>query len=237
LIEEEAGLGFFISFEGVEGCGKTTQMEMLKDHLEWKGKRVLAVREPGGTELGEKIRAILLNVEREKELYGDEKSIEGLDPWAELMLYEACRAQVVKKVINPALDEGKVVLCDRYTDSTLSYQGFGRGLDMEAIRSLNRWASMGVVPDITFVLDCSPEVGLKRAVSRIESKGAGPREDRFENEAIEFHERVRQGYLKLAAEEPVRIKLIDGEREIAVIHKEICDIMEKMEKIEKKKIN
>lgn len=209
-------MGFFITLEGVEGCGKTTQMEMLKDHLEREGKNVLAVREPGGTALGERVRSILLNAEG---------ATQAIDPWAELFLYEACRAQLVSNVIKPALDEGRVVLCDRYTDSTVSYQGYARGLDIEAVRSINSRASMGLVPDLTFVVDCSPEVGLKRAKSRIESIEAGPREDRFENEEIEFHRRVREGYLKLAAGEPDRVKVIDGEREIAVIHKEICDII------------
>jgi dTMP kinase len=216
-------LGLFITFEGVEGCGKTTQMEMLTDHLEWKGKKVLAVREPGGTELGERVRSILLNIEKEE----TEGESEGLDPWAELFLYEACRVQLVSKRIKPALEEGKVVICDRYTDSTVSYQGYGRGLDIDAVRSVNTLGSMGMVPDITFVLDCAPEVGLKRAGSRIESIKTGPREDRFEKEDIEFHNRVRDGYLKLAGKEPDRVKVIDAEREIAVIHKEICDIIEK----------
>jgi dTMP kinase len=226
----EAALGFFITFEGIEGSGKTTQMELLRDHLEWQEKKVLAVREPGGTVLGEKIRSILLTVEKESEGgeggEGREKAL-GLDPWAELFLYAACRAQLVIERIKPALDEGKIVICDRYTDSTVCYQGLGRGLDMAAVRSLNGWSSRGVVPDITFVLDCSPEVGLKRAGIRIESIESGPREDRFEREDIEFHRRVREGYLKLAEEEPQRVKLINGEREIPVIHKEICDIMEK----------
>lgn len=213
-------MGFFITFEGVEGCGKTTQMEMLKVHLEREGKNVLAVREPGGTPLGERVRAILLNVEG---------ATQALDPWTELFLYEACRAQLVSSIIKPALEVGKVVLCDRYTDSTVSYQGYARGLDIEAVRSINSRASMGLVPDLTFVLDCSPEAGLKRAKSRIDAIETGPREDRFENEEIEFHRRVREGFLKLAAAEPERIEVIDGEREIAVIHREICDIIEEKE--------
>jgi dTMP kinase len=202
-------------------------MDMLRDHLEWKEKKVVALREPGGTELGERVRVILLNVEREKEMAEGADEIEGLDPWAELFLYEACRAQLAQKVIKPALKEGKVVICDRYTDSTVSYQGFGRGLDIEALRSANMWAAQGAVPDITFVVDCAPKVGLKRAVSRIDSIKSGPREDRFEKEDIEFHTRVREGYLRLAKEEPDRIKVINGEREIAAIHKEICDIIDK----------
>ncbi len=225
-------MGFFITFEGIEGSGKTTQMEMLKDHLEWKEKEVVAVREPGGTVLGERIRAILLNIEREKESLDedgdeDEAEAEGLDPLAELFLYEACRAQLIVHVIRPALKEDKIVICDRFIDSTVSYQSFGRGLDIKGVRPLNKWACRGVVPDVTFVIDCTPEVGLKRALKRIAANDTGPREDRFEREDIEFHRRIRDGYLFLAKEEPARIRLVNGERDIEVIHKEICDIIEK----------
>lgn len=223
-------MGFFITFEGIEGSGKTTQMEMLKDHLEWKEKKVVAVREPGGTVLGERIRTILLNIEREKESPdgdGVDVEAEGLDPLAELFLYEACRAQLVVNVIRPALKEDKIVICDRFIDSTVAYQSFGRGLDIKGVRPLNKWACRGVMPDVTFVIDCTPEVGLKRALSRIAANDSGPKEDRFEKEDIEFHTRIRDGYLYLAREDPARIRLINGERDIEVIHKEICDIIEK----------
>jgi dTMP kinase len=221
-------LGYFITFEGIEGSGKTTQMEMLRDHLEWKEKKVVAVREPGGTVLGERIRAILLNIEREKDSPDEEEvEAEGLDPLAELFLYEACRAQLIVHVIRPALNEDKIVICDRFIDSTVTYQSFGRGLDIKGVRPLNKWACRGVVPDVTFVIDCTPEVGLKRALTRIAANETGPREDRFEREDIEFHTRIRDGYLYLAKQEPARIKLVNGERDIDVIHKEICDIIEK----------
>ncbi|MEE9614837.1 MAG: dTMP kinase [Thermodesulfobacteriota bacterium] len=207
-------MGFFITFEGIEGCGKTTQAEMLKDYFEWKGREVVSVREPGGTELGERVRAILVSVEGE-----------GLDYWAELFLYEACRAQLVKDVIKPSLEEGKIVICDRYKDSTLGYQGYGRGLDMGAVTSVNEWASAGVEPNLTFLMDCSPEEGLKRAWHRIGS--AELKEDRFEKEAVEFHASVRKGFLELAGKEPQRIRVVKGEGEIEAIHKEICGIIEK----------
>jgi len=206
-------LGFFITFEGIEGCGKSTQLELLKAHLEKKGRAVFSVREPGGTLLGERVRSVLLN--------GTE---EGIDPWAELFLYEACRAQLVAKVIRPALAQGKVVLCDRFFDSTLAYQGFGRGLDVEKIEGLNALATGGLVPDLTFLVDCAEEVGLKRAWARINAS-AGAREDRFEKEELAFHRRVREGFLAIARAAP-RVKVIDGSREISTVHREICDIIE-----------
>ncbi len=212
-----------ITFEGIEGCGKTTQLDMLLDHLRKKGMDVMAVREPGGTALGEKVRAILLNRHG-----GGEK--EGISHWSELFLYEACRAQLVSRVIAPALEDGRIVLCDRFTDSTVAYQGYGRGLPLDAVTSINGWAAQGIRQDLTFLIDCPVEVGLGRAWSRIESGGAAPgeREDRFEREEIEFHERVRRGYLEMAAKEPERIRLIDGSREIPDIHREICDIIDGM---------
>ncbi len=205
--------GLFITFEGVEGCGKSTQMELLKGWFEERGRSVLAVREPGGTKLGEKVRAVLLNPDGE-----------GIDPLAELFLYEACRAQIVNSVIRPALMKGITVICDRFTDSTIAYQGYGRGLDISAVISVNAWASCGLTPGITLLLDCNPEVGLGRAWNRIKG-GQGAGEERFEREDISFHRRVRAGYLDLAEKERERIKLIDGSREISLIHREICDII------------
>jgi dTMP kinase len=206
-------LGFFITFEGIEGCGKSTQLGLLKAHLEKRGRAVLSVREPGGTLLGEAVRSVLLN--------GTE---EGVDPWAELFLYEACRAQLVSKVIRPALAAGKVVVSDRFYDSTLAYQGFGRGLDASKIESLNELATGGLVPDVTILVDCPEDVGLHRAWSRINAT-AGAREDRFEKEALDFHRRVRQGFLEIA-KTSARVKVVDGSREISTVHREICDIIE-----------
>jgi len=206
------GKGLFITFEGVEGCGKSTQMELLKGWFEERGGKVLAVREPGGTALGEKVRAILLNSQGE-----------GIDRYAELFLYEACRAQLVSNVIRPALQKGFTVICDRFTDSTLAYQGYGRGLDIGAILSTNALATGGLTPGITILIDCDPEVGLRRAWKRIEAGATG--EDRFEREEISFHRRVRAGYIDMAEKEPERIKVVDGSREIPLIHREICDII------------
>jgi len=208
-------MSLFITFEGIEGSGKTTQLEMLKEHLEWKGYKVLATREPGGTDIGERIRAILLN-----------KVGEAIVPWAELLLYVASRAQLVEEVIRPGLEEGKIVLCDRFSDSTVVYQGYARGLDLETINNINRLAVGGIKPDITFILDCPPEEGLRRAWGRVDTVKEGDKEDRFERFSLKFHNRVRVGYLKLARDESDRVKVINGDRDILTIHKEICGIIE-----------
>ena len=206
-------MGFFITFEGIEGCGKSTQLELLKAWLESRGKQVLSVREPGGTLLGERVRALLLN-----------STEEGMDPWAELFLYEACRAQLVSRVIKPALASGKIVLCDRFFDSTLAYQGFGRGLDRVKIQGLNSLATGSLVPDLTILVDCPEEVGLKRAWARINA-ASGAKEDRFEKEETAFHRRVREGFLEIARAAS-RVKVVDGSSEISTVHGDICDIIE-----------
>lgn len=191
-------------------------MEMLKAYLEARGEDVLALREPGGTLLGEKVRGILLN-----------SSEEPVDPMAELFLYEACRAQVVANVIRPALKGGRTVICDRFTDSTLAYQGYARGLPLDAVREMNEMATGGLAPGLTILIDLSPEEGLKRAWARINGK-RGPLEDRFEKESVLFHKKVRDGYLKIAESERARVRVVDGAREIPVIHGDICAIIEKM---------
>ena len=208
--------GFFITIEGIEGSGKSTQMGLLSEHLEKKGMEVVALREPGGTALGDSIRSILLNS-------GGSKIVSE----AELLLYEASRAQLVKLVIRPALEAGKTVICDRFTDSTVAYQGYGRGLDIDAINLINHSATGGLTPDVTLLIDLDPGEGLRRAWSRI-SRKEGEKEDRFEKEDIPFHRRVRAGYLKIAGREPGRVKVINGDGEIHSIHREICDIMNKM---------
>ena len=207
----------FITFEGIEGSGKSTQMEMAAEYLEREGREVVSVREPGGTPLGERIRALLLTKEEEV-----------IEPWSELLLYEACRAELVAKVIAPALKAGKVVLCDRFTDSTIAYQGYARGLAKEVIANLNGVAAQGLTPDMTILVDCPVEVGLGRALKRTAERAADGRatEDRFEQEAVAFHERVRAGFLGLAAEDPGRVKVVDGAAEIPVIHKDICGIID-----------
>ncbi|HEX5773791.1 MAG TPA: dTMP kinase [Geomobilimonas sp.] len=188
----------FITFEGIEGCGKTTQMRILAKRLESLGNDVTTTREPGGCPIADKIRGILLDAENS-----------ALVPLAELLLYAAARAQHVAEVVTPALAAGRVVLCDRFTDATLAYQGYGRALDRETIDRLNGLATNGVRPDLTVLLDCPVETGLERAMARINSTD-GAREERFELEAMEFHRRVRDGYLQLAAREPNRFVVVDG---------------------------
>jgi dTMP kinase len=191
-------VGYFISFEGVEGCGKTTQIKLLSELLSAHGIRSVLTREPGGCPIADKIRAILLDAENR-----------ALSPLAELMLYSAARAQHVTEVIAPALEAGKVVLCDRFCDATVAYQSFGRGIDRVVIETLNLQACQGITPNLTVLVDCDPAVGLERARSRIEAS-SGPREERFELEALAFHSRVRAGYQQLAADEPDRFLIIDG---------------------------
>lgn len=183
--------GVFVTLEGGEGCGKSTQAARLVTALEAAGVDVRFLREPGGTVLGERLREILLDVR-----------YAGMSPRAELLLYEAARAQLVDDVIGPALDAGAVVVCDRFYDSTTAYQGHARGLGAEAVRIHNAFATDGLVPDVTLVLDIDAAHGLVRAVG----EGA----DRLESEALEFHERVRQGFLAIARDEPGRVRVIDA---------------------------
>jgi dTMP kinase len=193
----------FITFEGIEGCGKTTQMKLLCRHLAEKGLPVVTTREPGGCAIADQIRSILLDADNR-----------GMVPLAELLLYAAARAQHVSEIIRPALDAGKIVLCDRFTDATLAYQGYGRQLDRSLIGKLNSLATDRVRPDLTVLIDCPAETGLHRAISRIEAT-TGAREERFELESIEFHRRVREGYLKIAAKDPDRFIVIHGDRSVA----------------------
>jgi len=197
IFDRRGDLAFFITFEGVEGSGKTTQIQRLKKHLTRKGIPCVITREPGGCSISEKIRKILLDPDHH-----------GMDPLTELLLYEAARSQHVQEVINPLLKKGAVVLCDRFCDASIAYQGYGRGIDLRLIDRLNRLATQGTKPDITFLLDCPSNVGLKRAVQRNQGTRQG-REDRFEREALEFHRRVRKGYLAVALKEPRRVKVID----------------------------
>jgi dTMP kinase len=198
-------VGYFITFEGVEGCGKTTQIRLLSEFLSDRGMRTLLTREPRGCPIADKIRAILLDAENR-----------ALSPLAELMLYAAARAQHVTEVITPALNAGKIVLCDRFCDATVAYQSFGRGIDRDVINTLNLQACQGVAPDLTVLVDCDPRVGLERARRRIEAT-SGPREERFELEALAFHQKVRAGYQQLAADEPDRFLIINGSDSIEEI--------------------
>lgn len=190
--------GTFITFEGIEGSGKTTQIVLLANYLKSHGVKIVLTREPGGTMIGDQIRKILLD-----------PANKALDPSAELLLYAASRAQHLSEVILPALAAGTIVLCDRFSDATLAYQGYGRGLDMNMIRELDRIVTAGMRPDITVLLDINAATGLARARRRNNSRGLEG-EARFENEEIAFHERVRQGYLTLAKQEPERIRVVDA---------------------------
>ena len=185
--------GFFITFEGVEGSGKTTQITRLADWLREQGRTVLVSRDPGGTEIGTKIRGILLDPDNV-----------GICDRTELLLYEADRAQHVVEKIEPALARGEVVLCDRYVHSTLAYQGYGRGIPQADIRWLNDYATRGLMPDLVLLLDLDPVVGLFRATA------AGD-PDRLEREAMSFHAKVRAGFLVLAAAEPERFVIVAGD--------------------------
>jgi len=188
----------FITFEGIEGCGKTTQVKRLVKRLNSEGISLVTTLEPGGTRIGKSIRHILLDA-----------SNRDLSPLAELILYIADRAQHVEEVIKPALDQGKWVICDRFFDATLAYQGTARGQDMELIRILNNKATHGIRPDITFLLDCPVEMGLDRALKRNRDLSQED-QDRFERERLEFHREVRKGYLELARKEDKRFVVINA---------------------------
>ena len=190
-------MSLFITFEGVEGSGKTTQIQRLKKYLTQKGIPCKVTREPGGCPIGEKVRKILLNPDHRE-----------MVPMSELLLYEAARAQHVKEVIEPFLKKGGVVLCDRFSDATIAYQGYGRKIDVKWIERLNHLSSRGIKPDVTFLLDCPSDVGLKRALKRNRTLKQ-EKEERFEKEKIQFHQRVRKGYLAIAKKEPRRVKVID----------------------------
>jgi dTMP kinase len=188
----------FITFEGIEGCGKSTQLQMLAQLLTDQGRSVTVTREPGGCPIADQVRSILLDANNS-----------AMTPLAELLLYAAARAQHMAEVVMPALQAGRIVLCDRFTDATAAYQGYGRQLDMTVIRQLNQLATVGVGPELTILLDCPVEIGLERAMARI-NNSCGAREERFELEALSFHRRVREGYLTLAAREPERFVIIDS---------------------------
>ncbi len=197
-----------ITFEGGEGSGKTTLCDKMAEYLEKKGGGVLKVHEPGGTKLGEEIKKLLL-----------EDGGYELNPKAELFLFLASRAQLVEEVIRPALGKGKFVLCDRYIDSTVAYQAYGRGVDENTARDLNKFTVGTLEPDLTIVLDVETPVGLKRARER--EKLNGREGDRIEKAMLGFHQRVRQGYLSLVRAEPARIKMVNGEDDMKKIERSV----------------
>ena len=206
--------GFFVSIEGIEGSGKSTLLYGLKDYVESLGLDVVITREPGGTVFAEGIRDLILHKD------------EDIDPWTEVFLLIAARRENVVKVILPALRDGKVVISDRFTDSTLAYQGYGRGLPLKKLSLLNKIATSRVFPRLTFLIDLPVEKGLGRKKGRF---------DRIEKEKLEFHERVRQGYLTLARKAKKRIKVLDGTKDPGTLLEEARNLLKKA-LLEKKKI-
>ncbi|MDD5312611.1 MAG: dTMP kinase [Dehalococcoidia bacterium] len=190
--------GLFITFEGGEGCGKSTQAKILYRKMQEADIPCILTQEPGGTPLGNEVRD-LLKTKRPLNIY----------PKTELLLFAACRAQIVTEVIQPSLDSGKTVICDRFADSTTVYQGFGRGLDLNLIQNINDLATHGLKPDLTILLDMRPQISLQRKSNRMN--------DRFDTEDILFHQKVREGYLELAKQDPARWLTIDGKQPVDTI--------------------
>lgn len=199
-------MGVFITLEGPDGSGKTTQLRLLDGWLTAQGQAPLVTREPGGTRIGEAVRDLL----------HDCTYVE-MAPHAEILLYSASRAQLVTEVIRPALDAGRIVLCDRYFDSTYAYQGYGRGLSLDALRQITAFATQGLTPDLTLYLDVPPEVGLRRRTQ------SGEDLNRLDREALAFHRRVRAGYRELAAAEPRRWRVIDAQPPVDEVQQAVRD--------------
>jgi dTMP kinase len=195
--------GLFVSIEGPDGAGKSTQARMLKERLETCGREVLLTREPGGTPIGEELRRLLLN-----------PNFREMSVICEALLYSASRNQLTVEVIRPALEKKKIVISDRYLDSSLVYQGFAGGAEVEIIREINRWATGGLLPDLTFMLDLDAETGLQRSLQKSGVLGR----DRVEEKALAFHRRVREGFLKLAWQEPQRIHVVSARESLPKIH-------------------
>lgn len=194
-------MSLFITFEGPEGSGKTTQIQLLAAWLREKGQTVLATREPGGTVIGDRVRAILLDSDHRE-----------MQAQTEILLFSAARAQIVGQIIRPHLAGGGVVLCDRFADSTLAYQGYGRQLDLATLRLITAFATGGLQPDLTFCLDLPVDVGLQRKAA-----GAGEEWNRMEQETLAFHSRVRRGYLTLAQAEPARWRVLDATQSVKAL--------------------
>jgi dTMP kinase len=206
---KKEGTGLFIVFEGVEGSGKGTQIELARGYVESRGRLVLVTREPGGTDLGDQVRQTLLN-----------PTTGHLEPRAEALLFAAARAQHVMTVIRPALQQGKVVLCDRFIDSSVAYQGIGRGLGEQDVLTLNAWATQGLFPDLVILLHIEPTAALARAVQE-----GGP--DRFESEDLSFHARVSDAYLKIAEEHPDRFAVIDASGDPQEVHARVRQALDR----------
>jgi dTMP kinase len=204
----------FITLEGIEGCGKSTQARHLAQWLSDTGRACLLTREPGATPIGRRIRSLLLDPDSG-----------AIAPAAELFLYCADRAQHVRDVIRPALEEGRIVVCDRYVDATLAYQGYARGQDLDLIRQAHRASVEGLMPDLTILLDLPAAEGLARAWRQIRDGGRPRGESRFETEALVFHERVRAGYLALARQEPERYRVVDAAADEAAVRRQIQGVI------------
>jgi dTMP kinase len=209
-VEEVMGRGYFITVEGTDGSGKTTQIKLIEDYLESKNKSVVLTREPGGTKISEKIRDILLDSQNSE-----------MGVITEMLLYASARSQLVSEVIRPSIQAGKVVICDRFVDSSYVYQGFGRGIDLKVITDINRIALEGLVPDITLFFDIDPAEALRR---RSTSTGL----DRIEKEKMDFHKRVYNGYKKLAMLYPDRINCIDSNRSIEEIFSDVKSCLDEL---------
>ncbi len=209
--------GLFITFEGIDGSGKSTQMRMLASALRARGLRPLTTREPGGTPFGKRLRSAILDLN------------EQVDPLAELLLFAADRAQHVRTLLKPALESGRVVLSDRYADATRAYQGAGRGFDPELISEVIELATTGLKPDLTLIFDLPVNECVARARRRVHD---GHKRDRLDSEDISFHTRVRDAYLQIAREEPARVRLIDASSSIDETHAQVMDVV--MRFIEKK---
>lgn len=205
----------FISFEGIEGCGKTTQVELLTKYLSHHGIHYVVTREPGGTHLGKLIRQMLLDPAHTE-----------MEPLTELFLYAADRAQHIAQVIRPALESQQWLICDRFADATTVYQGYGRDQDLAFIQQLNEMATQGIWPRLSLLLDCPVEVGLDRARQRILETSLEGREDRFEQQDLAFHQKVREGYLKIAAQNPNRFIILDATLDQKQLHQEIVTLLE-----------
>lgn len=205
--------GFFLTVEGIEGCGKTTQLKRLAKQLRDAGHNCVMTKEPGGTPIGDRVRAILLDPQAE-----------GMDALSELFLLAASRRQHVVELVQPALEKGAVVLCDRYAEASVVYQGYGRGLDLQQVLDINRWATDGITPDITLVFDLPEAVGLERARSRNATENLMA-ESRLEGEDLAFHRRVREGYLVLAKEHPERFAVIDANRPIDDVFTDVIRVL------------
>ena len=212
--------GKFITFEGIDGCGKTTQLGMLAAHLTRFGIPHLTTREPGGTAIGEQIRNVLLSA-----------STTALTAEAELLLMFAARVQHLREVILPALGDGKIVLCDRFTDASIAYQGYARGVKLDVIHALHRMICKNVQPDLTLVIDIDPQTSVERA--KLRNTESLLDESRFEHEGLAFQQRARKGYHALARRYPRRVKLIDGEQSIDQVHRDVVRVVNRLLRLPK----